>query len=267
MDFVKRYGPWALVTGASSGIGRALAQQLSARGLSVVLVARDETRLRELADTLAGPSRVVALDLGERGAAAALAEQVSDLDVGLVVPAAGFGIGGPHFASSIDRHVAMVDLNCRAVLETIHAFVPALVERGHGGLVLFGSVVGFQGTPWSASYGATKAFALTLGEALQVELAPRGVDVCVAAPGPTRTGFFESAGMQAGAAASPDTVARTILRRLRRRRIVLTDLLALAIRVSLSTAPRWLRVRIMGQVMGSMTTGARPIADRSRPAA
>ena len=99
-------------------------------------------------------------------------------------------------------------------------------------------------------------FVTSLAEGLQVELAPHGVDVSVHAPGPTRTGFFERASMQAGAAADPDQVARVIVRRLRSRRVVLTDWLGWLIRMATSTAPRWLRVRIIGRVLHGMTQPA-----------
>lgn len=266
MKFDDRYGPWAVITGASSGIGEAIARDLAARGIHLVLVARRLDALTAVADDLAVQTRVISLDLSERGAAERLAEQVGDLDIGLVVAAAGFGVGGPHLDTALERHAAMVDLNCRAVVETVHAFAPGLIARGRGGILLFGSVVGFVGVPWTATYSGTKAFVMNFGEALQVELAPHGIDVGVGAPGPTQTAFMATAGMTAGTAASPRTVARNLLRGLRRRRLVLPDIRAFVIRLALWTAPRWLRVRIMGQVMSSMTAGP-PIADRSRPAA
>ncbi|MBX2798943.1 MAG: SDR family NAD(P)-dependent oxidoreductase [Myxococcales bacterium] len=256
MQFAQRFGPWAVVTGASSGIGEAVARQLASKGLDLVLVARRADRLSALSAQLhaqGGQCRVVALDLTGDAACEQLVEHTSDLDVGLLVHAAGFGLGGPHLDRPLHQHLEMLDLNCRSTVELVHAFLPGLQRRGRGGIALVGSILGFHGVPWSAHYAATKAFVVSLAEGLQVEAAPHGVDVSVHAPGPTRTGFFERASMQAGSAADPHSVAGHIVRRLRSRRVVLTDWLGWLIRLSTSTAPRWLRVRIVGQVMRGMT--------------
>ncbi|MEL6346119.1 MAG: SDR family NAD(P)-dependent oxidoreductase, partial [Myxococcota bacterium] len=184
-----RYGSWAVVTGASAGIGRALAVELASGGLNVVLVARREDRLTALSSQLASAHgvscRVVALDLIAADAIDRLTSATADLDVGLVAHAAGVGVGGPHFDARVERHHRMLALNCGAALDLLSAYLPAMKARGRGGFVLFGSVVGFTGVPWAAHYSATKAWIHSLGEALQVELRGTGVDVSVVAPGPT----------------------------------------------------------------------------------
>ncbi len=256
MTVTSTYGPWAVVTGASSGIGRALALALAEAGLDVVLVARREDRLAELGAQIGrrGRSvRVLALDLTRDGAVEEVAARTADLDVGLLVHAAGVGWGGPHEGLALDRHRQMLDLNCRATLELAHRFHPRLAARGRGGVVLLASVVGFTGVPWSAHYAATKAYVLSLGEGLAREWGRHGLDVTVAAPGPTATEFFELAGMSASSASTPEEFARVTVARLGRRGVLLPDWLGFWIRAAMSTAPRWLGVRIMERVMGGMT--------------
>ena len=123
--------------------------------------------------------------------------------------------------------------------------------------MLFGSIVGFQGTPYAAHYAATKAYVQTLGEALHVELAPRGVDVVVSAPGPVHTGFAERADQRMGAALRPEDVVPPTLDALGRRMTVYPGLLTKVLTGSLAPLPRWARARIMERVMGGMTAHQR----------
>jgi len=239
--FLRRYGPRALVTGASSGIGREIAVQLADAGFDLVLVARRETLLRELAADLAGRHRVDirVLPLGT--------------DIGLYVAAAGFGTSGPFLDAHLDQEREMLRLNCEAVLTTSLVFGRRMAERGRGGIVLMSSVVGFQGMPNAAHYAATKAYVQTLAEALHVELRPRGVDVLAAAPGPTDSGFADRADMRMGRALSTRTVAQGTLAALGRRPTALPGLLSRVLKDSLAPLPRRARVRIMGSVMAGMT--------------
>ena len=164
-----RYGPWALVTGASDGLGRSFARALAARGLNLILVARRASALERLADEFRDAHGVRCLvrpvDLRDPASAAALDEETARLDVGLVVAAAGFGSIGPFLDRPLDDERDMLAVNAGAVLGIAHAFGRRLRARGRGGLVLFGSVVGFQGTPLSANYAATKAYVQSLVEA------------------------------------------------------------------------------------------------------
>lgn len=251
------YGPWAVVTGASSGIGREVAVLLAEAGLNLVLVARTQAALDQLARDLKGNHaidvRVLSLDLAAESAAAAVTDATSDLDFGLLVAAAGFGTSGPFLSTPDDAEYEMLAVNCRAVVGLSREFARRFVARGRGGLVLFGSIVGFQGVPNAAHYAATKAYVQSFGEALAVELKPLGVDVLVSAPGPTHSGFAGRAGMTMGAALTPAEVARGTLRALGRRTTALPGLLTKVLTWSLATAPRWLRVRIMGGIMTGMT--------------
>lgn len=252
-----RYGPWAVVTGASSGIGREMAQSLAEAGLNLVMVARSQETLELLARDLSSRygvgTRVVAADLSLETGAGAVEAATHNLDVGLLVAAAGFGTSGPFLDPSPEKELAMLDVNCRAPLEMSLHFGRRFAERGRGGLVLMSSIVGFQGTPNSAHYSATKAYVRTLAEALHAELSPLGVDVVASAPGPTDSGFADRAGMRMGRALKPEDVAWPTLDALGRGPTVLPGRLTKLLAYPLAPLPRWARVRIMGRVMGGMT--------------
>lgn len=201
-EFKKHYGPWAVVTGASSGIGREFALELASLGLDLVLVARNEDSLdtlaRDLADEYGTESLVVSLDLAEPSATERLVELTRQLDVGLLVASAGFGMAGLFVEQERERHSQMVDLNCRALMEQTHSFAKRMKTREQSGMILLSSIVGFQGMPYSANYAATKAYVQVLAESLKVELASDGIEVLAVAPGPVATKFGETAGMELG---------------------------------------------------------------------
>lgn len=252
---LRRYGPWALVTGASDGIGRAIAEQLAQDGFNLVLVARRQEALDALAAELGRvgvETRVVASDLGPRGGAAKLNEATVDLDIGLVVAAAGFGTSGALLDAPLETELDMIDLNCRSVVEISSVFGRRLANRGRGGLVLFSSVLAFQGAAGAANYAATKAFVQTLADGLSRELKPLGVDVLATAPGPTHSGFASRANMKMGFAASTKDVARATIAALGRSGTVFPGFVAKLLGWSLAPLPRWARTTIMGQAMGSM---------------
>ncbi len=146
-----RYGPSALVTGASSGIGREIALQLAEAGFDLVLVARREAVLRELATELAArltiDVQVLPIDLAHSAGVDELAVATTDLDIGLYVAAAGFGTSGPFLDSALEQEREMLRLNCEAVLTMSLLFGQRLAARRRGGLILMSSIVGFQGTP------------------------------------------------------------------------------------------------------------------------
>ncbi|MGD1934768.1 MAG: SDR family NAD(P)-dependent oxidoreductase [Candidatus Phaeomarinobacter sp.] len=253
-----RYGPWALVTGASDGIGREMAVDLARRGLNLVLVARREAVLADLAASLSKQfsieTRVIAADLSDAAMVEHVLAATDDLDIGLLAAAAGYGLSGPALSSSRDGELNMIDVNCRAATAMTYALVPRLVARGQGGIVLMGSLVGFQGTPRAANYAATKAYIQTLAEGLRHELKPLGVDVISSAPGPVRSGFADRADMKMGMAQSPRSVARGTIRALGRKGTVRPGFLSRFLAASLATVPRAGRVRIMALIMGGMTS-------------
>lgn len=252
-----RYGPWAVVTGASDGIGREFAQKLAEAGLDLVLVARRELALSRLAETLRAQTgvavRVLAADLGTPEGVAAVVAGCADLDVGLLVASAGFGTSGPFLDGSLDEELAMIDVNCRAVAALSHHFGQRLAKRGRGGLVLMSSLLAFQGVPRAANYAATKAWVQSFAEGLRAELRPLGVDVVASAPGPVRSGFDARANMKMGMALAPGVVAADTLAALGRRTTVRPGFLSKFLEASLMFLGRWGRVRMMGVVMGGMT--------------
>jgi hypothetical protein len=215
-----RYGAWALVTGASSGIGAAFAHALARDGVSLVLTARREDRLRALAETLERThgigTHVVALDLAAPGAAARLADALVDREIGIAVLNAGFGHLGRFDAADEARLVAMIELHCTAPLVLARRLVPAMRARGRGAIVLTGSLAAKQPMPLHATYAASKAFAELFGEALWAELRGTGVDVLVLEPGTTETEFQVVAGELAHAGASAEHAVAVALERLGR---------------------------------------------------
>ncbi|WP_293372357.1 SDR family NAD(P)-dependent oxidoreductase [Nevskia sp.] len=256
MRFRDRYGPWAVVTGASDGIGAAMAGRLAAEGLHLLLVARRADRLAQLCELLTDMHgikvRVLPLDLSEPDSITPLAQACEGLDVGLVVAAAGFGSSGAFAASDLGAERQMLAVNCRAVLDLSHWAASRLAARGRGGLILFGSIVGFQGVPGSAHYAATKAWVQTLAEGLNLELKSAQVDVLSSAPGPVHTGFAARAGLQMQQALDAETVAAATLAALGRRMTVAPGWLSKLLHFALTGLPRAIRARIMGRVMSRM---------------
>lgn len=256
--FRSSYGPWAVVTGASSGIGREIAREVAERGVHLVLVARQGERLRELAveltRTFGVETRVIVADLATDAGITSVIDGTSDLEVGLLVAAAGFGTSGSFLDADERVEREMLDVNCRAVLLHSLAFGRRFAQRGRGGIVLMASLVGWQGVPFSAHYAATKAYVQSLAEALHVELAAHGVDVLASAPGPVHSGFAARAGMHMGIALGPAAVARATVAALGRRGTVVPGALSKLLTWSLVPLPRWARVRVMGRIMGGMTS-------------
>ncbi len=197
--------------------------------------------------------RVWAADLSDLEAVHRLAEATNDLDVGLLVAAAGFGTSGPLLDSALGVETEMVDLNCTAVLALAWHLGRRMVQRGRGGVVFLSSLLAFHGTAHAANYAATKAYVQTLAEGLSVEWAPLGVDVIACAPGPVRTGFAARANLRMAQALSPDVVARVTLQALGRRTTVRPGWLSKLLGWSLAMLPRWGQVKVMTQVMKGMT--------------
>ena len=194
----KRFGPWALVTGASSGIGREFARQIAASGINVVLVARRDALLTELARAISQEFdvqyRVLAMDLSQEGFIAGLADATHDIDIGLVVSNAGTGNSGEFL--KLDRQLlqATLRLNTMAHLDITHHFGARLAQRRRGGLILVGAMGAENGVPCMANEGGAKAYVHSLGEALHYEFKPLGVYVTVLAAGFTDTAVLEKFG-------------------------------------------------------------------------
>jgi short-subunit dehydrogenase len=195
----ERFGPWALVTGASSGIGKEFARQIAASGISVVLVARRESLLDEVGRGLTKDFnvryRAVVADLSQEGFLDKLAEATNDLDIGLVISNA--GTGNPGEFLKLDRQLlqATLRLSTMAHLEIAHHFGAKLTQRRRGGIILAGAMGAENGVPCMANDGAAKAYVHSLGEALHYEFKPQGVYVTVLAAGFTNTAVLEKFGL------------------------------------------------------------------------
>jgi short-subunit dehydrogenase len=194
----QKFGPWALVTGASSGIGKEFAWQLAANGLDLVLVARRLSTLEELGGRLATEFgvqyRAVGVDLAEEHFLSKLEEATHDLDIGLVVSNAGTWMLGDFVTMESSALHRSLRLNVKAHLDVTYHFGQHLAQRGRGGLLLTASTASLQGIPFSAEYAAAKAYVLTLGEGLHGELKKVGVHVTVLLPGATDTPLLAASG-------------------------------------------------------------------------
>ena len=194
MDFGERYGRWAVIAGASTGLGAAFGHEAAARGLDVVLVARREAMLADTASALRDAHgvdvRTVVLDLGRPDAADVLAGELTDLEVGLVVYNAAAEPQGRFLDTSLDDLHANIAVNCTTPTVLLKHVAPPMVERGRGGIVLVSSMAALQGIKIFVAYGAAKSYELILGEGLWDELGDRGVDAFAYVVGATATPNF-----------------------------------------------------------------------------
>jgi short-subunit dehydrogenase len=199
--FAEKYGPWAVVTGASAGIGAEYALRIAERGVNVVLVARRRDRLEELASTIEDmyrvEARVAPVDLTSRDLVQALQPAIADLEIGLLVNCAGMGTTGPFLDQDPGMQEAMLNLNCRAPALLTHEIAQGMRERGRGGVIVVSSVSGFCAARGMVSYNATKAYDLIFAEGLASELRRHGVHVQAMCPGGTHSEFQRVAGLEA----------------------------------------------------------------------
>jgi uncharacterized protein len=229
-DLPAKYGRYALVTGASSGIGAEFASQLADAGFDLVLVARRRERLGALAaqlQTRTGRDVLnVPLDLAAPGGIDDLVARTRGLDIGLVVAAAGVMVAGKFTDNDYLAETATVQVNVLALMQLAHVYGAAMARQGRGALILLASTVGHAAVPYTANYAASKAYVSSLGRALHYELKPAGVDVLTLAPGPTDTeGLHETEGIDFTALPMPimstAAVVRIALKKLGRRALVI----------------------------------------------
>lgn len=197
--FDERYGPWAVVAGASEGLGAAFASELASRKLDLVLVARRpeflEATAGEVRQRHGVRVRTVAADLGSQAGVAAIRRETAGLAVGLLVYNAAASYTGPFLAMEPGQGDEIVDVNCRGLLQLCSHYTPAMVERGRGGILIMTSAAGLAGAGYGAVYSASKAFDLALGEALFQELAPQHVDVLTYISGAINTPHMKRMGL------------------------------------------------------------------------
>lgn len=184
----------AVITGASSGLGAIFADQLARRGHSLVLAGRDETRLNAVAQRIGHNAELVVGDLGTEQGTNDLITHLADRDVDILVNNAGFGTYGPFAEIDADREHELVAVNVDALVRLTHAVLPGMLARDRGGILNVASTIAFQPGPYQATYGASKAFVLSLSQALWAETRGTGVTVTALCPGPTRTGFVGALG-------------------------------------------------------------------------
>lgn len=190
----KKYGPWALITGASSGLGAEFAKQLAKKGFSLVLVARRQDRLDRIARNLEKEylvkTKTLSLDLADIQSVTKIMEETEDLDIGLVVNNAGYSITGELISSNIQNHMDMMHVNCISPFLLSVNFSNRFNSKGRqGGIIIVSSTVAFIPTPNWTHYSATKAYSLFIGEGLSSELAKKGIDVLTLCPGGMKTEF------------------------------------------------------------------------------
>lgn len=193
----KKYGPWALIAGASQGIGEAFAREIAKKGINVILVARRKYLLDEVSEEIEKTHKVNAMplqaDLTNPDILELLDEKVADKEIGLLVYNAALSPRGPFLDTSLQTHEQTIKLNCLGPMKLAYHFGQKMKEKGKGGIILMSSMAGFQGSPFVAHYSATKAYNRVLAEALWEELGQYGVNVMACVAGATSTPNFREA--------------------------------------------------------------------------
>ncbi|HEY2460073.1 MAG TPA: SDR family oxidoreductase [Candidatus Acidoferrum sp.] len=190
---------WALVTGASAGIGQALASELAANGTNLVLTARRKDRLEDFAAKLATAHKVrteiFVADLNDSQAPQQILAFTNQkqLEIDLLINNAGFGAYGEFAESDADRQLQMIQVNCSAVVQLTRLYVPQMIQRRRGDIMILASTAAFQAVPYISVYAATKAFDLLFAEGLAEELKPHNIRVCALCPGSTKSEFHQVA--------------------------------------------------------------------------
>lgn len=251
------FGDWAIVTGASSGIGLELATQLAGAGFNLVINARNPERLKNVARDLKNKFNIKIIiaeaDVSETNGIEKIIQVSHGLNIGLLINSAGYGTSGLFTDTSLHEEINMLRVNCEAVLSLTHYFSQKFKQQKRGGIIFLSSVVAFQGVPYAANYAASKAFIQSFAEALAVELKPFGVSVLAAAPGPVNSSFGQRANMQMGKGLQPSQIGAPILNALGKQTNVIPGLLSKVLIYSLRTVPRFAKVKIMQLVMGGFT--------------
>ena len=245
---------WALITGSSEGIGRCCALSLAKKGFNLILNARSSERLDELKFFIESNCNVniniIVGDISFLETRNNLVEAARQRDLSTVILSAGFGLMGDFDQLSLDLQLNMIDVNCRAVVDLTHRLGDILKQRKESNLVLFSSIVGFQGAPNSSIYAATKNFIQSFGEGLQTEWKNKNINILIVAPGPIATKFAERAGMRMdGLVGTPEIVADSIINHLGQSITLFPGFVSKFLGYSLLLLPRFVRTFIMGKFM------------------
>ncbi len=260
--FKEKYGPWAIVAGASEGLGAAYAEALACRQINLVLVARRLPLLKDLADSLTGQHgiqvRTVALDLAEPNAANSICREADGLDIRLLVYNAAYSAVGAFIGRGLDDHLQEVDTNIRTPMSLVHHFGGKMLNTGHGGIILMTSLSAFQGSAYISNYSATKAYNLVLAESLWEEWRGEGVDVLACIAGAVRTPNYEASlprrtGRFSDATMEPSAVVEEALQALGRQPTVIPGRVnRLSSFIMRRLLPRRTAIRMMGSVLRGM---------------
>ena len=275
-SFQTKYGNWALITGASAGIGEEYARQIAAKGLNVVLVARRKQKLEGLAEELnrkhGVQTQIIATDLSTPDFMDAIIDGTSDIEIGLLVNNAGIYELGDFLDIPIDFQVKMLQLNTRAPLLLTHHFSKAMKARNRGGIIIVGSTVSGFGAPTNANYAATKSYDMILAEGLAAELKDSGVDVQAFLPGGTwtegaRRMISQPSMMIKSMMMEASPTVKASLNGLGKRTIVVPGLMNKAMYFMMSRfIPRRMAVGMFGMMMDMMGGGAKsPQKSASNP--
>jgi short-subunit dehydrogenase len=261
-DFIPRYGSWAIVAGASEGIGATYAEELAARGLNLVLVARRAELLQTLATRLSAKynieTKIISLDLAASNAVEQIAEQIKDMEIGLLVYNAAFSAIGPFLERPLDDHVREINTNALTPLKLIYPFAEKMLTRGRGGILLMSSLSAFQGSAYISTYAATKAFNIVLAEGLWEEWRERGVDVLVCVSGAVKTPNYvasepEHTGGVSDMTMTPDQVVREALDALGTGPYVIPGRMnGLSSFIMRHLLPRKAAIKLMGRILKRM---------------
>jgi uncharacterized protein len=259
-QFRASYGSWALVAGASQGLGAAFARSIASRGVSLVLAARRRSLLEELArdlrSTFGVEVRFLDGDLGDRTYLERLAAETAHLELGLLVYNAAFAPVGDFAGMDPEGLSRMVDVNVRAPTLLARAVAPRMAARGRGGILLMSSLAGSQGSPRIAAYGASKSYNRVLAEGLWSELGTSGIDVVACCAGAVRTpGYLGAAGREAPGTLDPAVVAETGLAALGRGPVVIPGMVNRVAAVVMGRLlPRRAAIRIMAGSTGGLSS-------------
>lgn len=268
-NFKTKYGPWALITGASSGLGVAFAKRLASDGVNLVLVARREDRLRTLAEDLKRTApietRVVSTDLSRDDFLPRITEATEGLEINLLVNNAGHGLSTDFLANELDAELRILHLNTRAPLILTHHYGRLMQRRRRGGIIFLASIVGLTGVASWSNYAATKGHNLLFAEGLADELTRDGVDVLAVTPAFLRTEFMDLSSFGRLLSLDPEAAANAALASLGKKRVVTPGLLQKLIAFSTRLQPRFLNTKIFGAVV-SRAHGSRPQAARGQAA-
>lgn len=251
--FKEKYGAWALVTGASSGIGFEFAHQLAALGLNLALVARRKKRLDQLAIELqkkyAIQCKVMPTDLSQSDFLSEIKKLTAALEIGLLINNAGFGTTGELLENDLETEIKLLHVNCRAPLILAHHFGKKMKNRKKGGIIFSASIVGFTAVPLWSNYAASKAYDLFLAEALGHELKDHGVDVLALCPGTTKAEFQEIAGTRMLMPMSAEAVVRRGLQKLGHTYVTIPGILNRLNVLSIKLLPHTWSTRIFGRII------------------